>query len=136
MAQEILNGLRCNSRSRVAAGGLSHICEETLGPVKICKFRLSCLQDGTNQVRIGKRTIAERVGTNAQGSQISYYQVSKVLKNLESKGCIVIGDIVRDGTMYTVIQPCDIPLVKEKIAGTAPIDQEEDFFTNQFMSYQ
>lgn len=93
-------------------------------------LRLSYLQEGTNQVRIGKRTIAERFGTNAQGSEISFAQVSKVLKNLESKGCIVIGDIVRDGTMYTVVQPCDIPLVKEKIAATAPIDQEEDFFTD------
>ncbi len=93
-------------------------------------LRLSVLQDGAEQVRIGKRTIAERFGTGARGADISFDQVTKVLKNLESKGCIVIGDTVRDGTIYTVVQPHDIPLVKEKIAAAAPFDKEEDFFTD------
>ncbi|MBN1253893.1 MAG: HNH endonuclease [Deltaproteobacteria bacterium] len=93
-------------------------------------LRLSLLQDGAEQVRIGKRTIAESFGSGAQGAEISYKQVTKVLQNLESKGCIVIGDTIRDGTMYTVVQPRDIPLVKEKIAAPAPIDEDEDFFTD------
>jgi hypothetical protein len=93
-------------------------------------LRLSLLQDGSEQVRIGKRTIAESFGSGAQGAEISYKQVTKVLQNLESKGCIVIGDTIRDGTMYTVVQPRDIPLVKEKIEAQAPIDEDEDFFTN------
>jgi hypothetical protein len=93
-------------------------------------LRVTFLKDGSNQVRIGKRTIAERFGTGSQGAEISFFQVTKVLKKLESKGCIMIGDTVRDGTMYTLVLPHDIPLVKEKIAATAPIDQEEDFFTN------
>ena len=93
-------------------------------------LRLTFLKDGSNQVRIGKRTISERFGTGSQGSGICFAHVTTVLKNLESKGCIIIGDAVRDGTMYTLIQPRDIPLVKEKIAATTPVDQEEDFFTN------
>jgi hypothetical protein len=93
-------------------------------------LRLTFLKDGSNQVRIGKRTISERFGTGSQGAEICFAYVSKVLKKLESKGCIIIGDAARDGTMYTLIQPRDIPLVKEKIAATTPVDQEEDFFTN------
>ena len=93
-------------------------------------LRLTFLKDGSNQVRIGKRTISEKFGTGSQGAEISFAHVTKVLKNLENKGCIIIGDTVRDGTMYTLIQPRDIPLVKEKIVATTPIDQEEDFFTN------
>jgi hypothetical protein len=93
-------------------------------------LRLTFLKDGSNQVRIGKRTISERFGTGSQGAEISFAHVTKVLKNLENKGCIIIGDTVRDGTMYTLIQPRDIPLVKKKIVATTPIDQEEDFFTN------
>jgi len=93
-------------------------------------LRLTFLKDGSNQVRIGKRTISERFGTGSQGAEISFAHVTKVLKNLENKGCIIIGDTVRDGTIYTLIQPRDIPLVKKKIVATTPIDQEEDFFTN------
>lgn len=93
-------------------------------------LRLTFLKDGKNQVRIGKRTISAKFGIGPQAAEISFSQVTKVLKNLESKGCIIIGDTIRDGTIYTVIQPRDIPLVKEKIVATTPIDQEEDFFTN------
>jgi hypothetical protein len=93
-------------------------------------LRLTFLKDGTTQVRIGKRTISERFGTGSKGAEISFDHVTKVLKNLERKGCIIIGDTVRDGTIYTVVQPRDIPLVKEKIAAALPIDKEEDFFND------
>jgi hypothetical protein len=93
-------------------------------------LRLTFLTDGTNQVRIGKRTISMRFGTGNKGSDISFYQVTTVLKNLENKGCIIIGDTARDGTMYTLVLPHDIPLVKEKIAAKVPLEKEEDFFTD------
>lgn len=92
-------------------------------------LRRSVLKDGSKQLRIGKRTIAGRFGLGAQGTNISFEQVTKVLKKLESKGCISIGNTIREGTLYSVVLPCDIPLVMEKIAATTPTDEEEDFFT-------
>ncbi|HDL08766.1 MAG TPA: HNH endonuclease [Desulfobacteraceae bacterium] len=49
---------------------------------------------------------------------------------LEEKGCIKVGDTNRDGTLYIVSLPKDIPLVAEKIASSLVQDTEEDYFND------
>jgi hypothetical protein len=92
-------------------------------------LRLSFFDNNSFQVRIGKRSVAEQVGKSARGgANISFYQVTDVFKSLEEKGCIVIGNTTREGTLYTVLPPREIPFVKEKLAVPAPAD--DDYFTD------
>ncbi|PIQ93443.1 MAG: hypothetical protein COY46_03105 [Chloroflexi bacterium CG_4_10_14_0_8_um_filter_46_9] len=90
-------------------------------------LRSSFLKDETS-LRIGKRTISEKLGQGIMGDKISYKQISKMLKGLEEKGCVKVGDTNRDGTLYTVILPDAIPLVAEKLAIVLDAE-EEDYFT-------
>ncbi len=93
-------------------------------------LRSSYLNNNNFSLRIGKRTIADKIGKSARSDeQISYKQVTKTLKGLEDKGVIKIGNTERDGTLYTVLFPEEIPSVKEKLAiKTTP--EEEDYFTS------
>jgi len=97
----------------------------------ILLLRESSLRNGTLTARAGKRTLADKIGKGARtGENISYKQVSKYLKGLEEKGIITVGDTNRDGTLYTVRLPEEIPLVSRKLAKTEPI-LEEDYFNRE-----
>jgi hypothetical protein len=91
-------------------------------------FWRSSFLNGKTTVRIGKRTIAEKYGKGSRGDKTNYAHVSKILKGLEEKSCIKVGDINRDGTLYTIISPDKIPLVAEKLA-IVPDAEKEDYFT-------
>jgi hypothetical protein len=92
-------------------------------------IRLSVLQDGSPCVRIGKKRIAKQVGKSSlAAAPISYWQVTHVSKGLEDKSCIIVGDTTREGTLYTVVLPRDIPFVKEKMAVGST--SEDDYFTD------
>ena len=93
-------------------------------------LRNSLLRNGTHEIRIGKRTIAEGFCKGSRGGSTSYAHVSEMLASLEQKGCIKVGDTDRFGTLYVVILPNDIPLVAKKIASNMPTKAEEDYFTN------
>jgi len=96
-------------------------------------FYLLCnsfVKNGSTEIRVGKRTIAAGYGKGSRGEKTNYAHVSKILKGLEQKGCIEVGDTNRDGTLYIVILPKDIPLVAEKIASLLPQDTKEDYFTD------
>jgi len=90
----------------------------------------SFVKSGSAEVRVGKRTIAVGYGKGSRGEKTNYAHVSKLLKGLEQKGCIKVGDTNRDGTLYIVTLPKDIPLVAEKIANLLPQDTEENYFTD------
>lgn len=91
-------------------------------------LRNSHIKNNSPEIRIGKRTIAENI-SSVRATTTNYAQVTKLVDGLEGKGCIKIGDTNRDGTLYNVFLPEEIPSVKEKLAITAdPV--EEDFFTN------
>ena len=91
-------------------------------------LRLSMLHDGSLNVRIGKRSVAKQVGRSSlAAAPISYAQVTHVFKGLEDKSCIIVGDTTREGTLYTITTPRDIPFVKEKLA-VVPLP-ENDYFT-------
>lgn len=82
---------------------------------------------GTPSVRIGKRTLADRMGA-VRGTKTNYAHVTKLITGLEEKGCIKVGDTNRDGTLYDILLPKDIPSVKEKLAITSA-PEVEDYFT-------
>lgn len=90
-------------------------------------LRRSFLSDETDG-RIGKRTIAEKYGKGSRGKKTNYAHVTKILKGLEEKGCIKVGDSNRDGTLYRIILPENITLVAEKLAVTLEAE-DEDYFT-------
>ncbi|HAL62574.1 MAG TPA: hypothetical protein DCP08_09255 [Chloroflexi bacterium] len=72
-------------------------------------FRWSYLETGERSVRKGKRTIAAESGAPRFGSSISYAAVDENLRSLEKKGHIRIGDVTREGTLYTILLPIEIP---------------------------
>lgn len=68
---------------------------------------------GQPEVRIGKRTIASEMGQGTQAGQANYQQISKKLETLETLGLIRAFDTTRDGTLYEVLAPSDMPAVIE-----------------------
>ena len=93
-------------------------------------FRHSHLSDGTPTVRMGQRTIAQKYGRGPKMSTPSRQHVIKQLQALEEKGCIRSGDTNREGTLYTVYLPLEIPFVIEKLAAPE-VEDNEDYFNNQ-----
>jgi hypothetical protein len=93
-------------------------------------LRHSILRDGSQQIRIGKRTMAQGYGTGSRGLKTNYAHITKVIKGLEQKGCVAIGDTTREGTLYTILLPRNVPIVKERIASLVPPPEEEDYFSD------
>ena len=90
----------------------------------------SYLRKNAAEVRMGKRTIVSGYGKGTRGRKTNYEHMSKILKMLEGKGCIKIRDTNREGTLYIVNLPKDIPSVAEKMASLLPKQTEEDYFNN------
>lgn len=94
-------------------------------------FRMSFLQNDSSQVRVGKKRVGRQLGKSARNAtNISFQQVTEVLKSLEGKGCISVGDTDREGTLYTIVRPRQVPLVKERLASSIASDGEADYFTD------
>ena len=90
-------------------------------------LRNSHIKNNSSEIRIGKRTIAENI-SSVRAKTTNYKQVTTLVDGLGKKGCIKIGDTNRDGTLYSIFLPEEIPSVKEKLAiTTKPV--EEDYFT-------
>jgi hypothetical protein len=89
-----------------------------------------CQLAGANSTRIGKRTLISRYGVGSRESTTNYSNISELLASLQRKSCIRIGDTNRDGTLYTVVPPDEIPLVIERIAALAPPPEDEDYFND------
>jgi hypothetical protein len=92
-------------------------------------FRHSHLKHGNSSLRIGQRTIAQLYGRGPKMAVPSRAHVLRQIKMLEEKGCIQVGDTTRDGTLYEVLLPADIPSVIEKLS--APQGEiQDDWFTD------
>ena len=92
-------------------------------------LRNSHLLNGTNTVRIGQRTIAQKYGRGPKMSVPSRAHITRQINVLEEKGCIRVGDTNREGTLYEVLLPMQIPLVIEKLSVSVS-DEEEDCYNN------
>ena len=94
-------------------------------------LRMSFLRNESPQIRVGKRTLAEMLGKNRRrGTMVGFDQMTKVIKSLQEKCCITVGDTTREGTLYTILPPREIPLVKDRLASSAPPDNEDDYFND------
>lgn len=91
-------------------------------------LRNSHIKNNVSEIRIGKRTIAGKI-SSVRGLTTNYKQVTKLVASLGKKGCIKIGDTNRDGTLYNILLPAEIPAVKEKLT-VISIPAEEDYFTD------
>jgi hypothetical protein len=91
-------------------------------------LRNSYIKNGSPKIRIGKRTIGDSLGST-RGQATAYSHVTELVNGLKERSCIKIGDTNRDGTLYCISLPEEIPLVKEKLSiGTEP--KEQDYFTD------
>lgn len=59
-----------------------------------------------------------------------------MLNALKSKGCISIGDTTREGTLYSVVLPREVPAVKERIAASAVPDRLLDYYRDSVLRQQ
>lgn len=92
-------------------------------------LRQSILENDSHEVRIGKRTLISLYGKGRKGANTSYSHISDLLKRLEQKGCLKIGETSREGTLYSILLPTKIPIVAEKISMTTKVLEDEDYFT-------
>ena len=93
-------------------------------------LRNSWFENGSTQVRVGKRTISRGLGLGVRSSGGDYDTISRNLKSLEEKGCVNVGDTNREGTLYTVQLPEYVPMVAEQIAALSNEVQSEDYFND------
>jgi len=84
--------------------------------------------DGASEIRIGQRTLAKAWTSARAAETTSRVHILRTVKGLESKGAIRIGDTNREGTLYNVLLPSEIPLVLEKLSAEI-VPPDEDFFT-------
>lgn len=92
-------------------------------------LRRSLVHEGP--FRIGKRTIAAEMGQGVRAGRANYQHVTKMVTELEAKGCLTIGDTTREGTLYEVVEPMQVPSAQERKAALAPLpDGDPDHFTD------
>ncbi|MBI3615329.1 MAG: HNH endonuclease [Candidatus Omnitrophica bacterium] len=65
-----------------------------------------------------------------RGRQTNFGHITKLLAQLIEKGCIQSGDTNREGTLYNVRLPEEIPLVGEKIRNLMPQRSQDDYFSD------
>lgn len=97
-------------------------------------FRHSLLGNGTQHLRVSVRGLQSGVAISSSGQsdKFSYQVIQKCFASMEKKGVIKkSGDTNRDGTMYKILLPDEIPMCaeyrhsKETIA-PLPIDLKSD----------
>ena len=95
--------------------------------VYLLLMRHTVLENDQLEIRIGKRTIAEKYGQGVRGAKTDFEHIGQLLKRLEKKGVISIGDVNREGTLYRLILPKSIPFVVEKLKLSQPLE-DNDYF--------
>lgn len=93
-------------------------------------FRNSSPQEGKLECRIGKRSMASQCCRSVRGTEISFAQMTSVLNGLEDMNCIRIKDSNREGTLYEVVPPLNVPIVAERLASTQIEDVDADYFND------
>lgn len=89
-------------------------------------LRLTDFEGGA--VRIGKRTIAARLGKGTRSSRGNYQHITEKLQALADAGFITIGDTTREGTQYVVLLPEVVPMIRERKTAAEPTDVPPDYY--------
>jgi hypothetical protein len=63
-------------------------------------LRNSFLRDGSQQIRIGKRTMAQGFGAGSRGVKTNFAHMTTVIHGLEEKGCLTVGDTTHCTRFY------------------------------------
>lgn len=92
--------------------------------VYLLLLRLAHLADGKGEIRIGKRAISRSLGKGTRASSGNYQHITEKLENLAEADYITIGDSTREGTLYRVALPEEVPGVKERMAEAAGAAEE------------
>ena len=93
-------------------------------------LRNSHIKCGASDLRVGKRTISQKCGKGTRADISNFAHVTKVLNSLEAKGCIEIGDTNREGTLYKVRRPSDMPFVATMISQSEASAPSVDYFND------
>ena len=56
--------------------------------------------------------------------------VLRQIKQLENKGCVRVGDTTRDGTLYEIVLPADVPSVVERISMATDTATDLDWYND------
>jgi hypothetical protein len=97
------------------------------GTVYLYLLRHSRLE-GETEIRIGKRTIAAELGQGSRASRSNFGHISELLRNLETKGCLAIGETRRDGTLYSVRLPLEVPAARERMGAIRVAEVSRDYY--------
>jgi hypothetical protein len=97
------------------------------GTVYLLLLRHSRLE-GEVDFRIGKRTLMARLGQGTRAKASNFEHVSELLRKLETKDCIAIGETTRDGTLYSVRLPLEVPAARERMAASVVADTPGDYY--------
>jgi len=95
--------------------------------VYLLLMRQTILENDSLETRIGKRTIAEKYGQGVRGTKTNFGHINRLLKQLITKGCISVGDVNREGTLYRLILPKNIPFVSEKLKSSKSLENDDYF---------
>jgi hypothetical protein len=91
-------------------------------------FLRHSLLKGVHEVRIGQRTLAKAWTSARAAETTSRAHILRTVNSLKEKGVIKIGDTNRDGTLYSVLLPMEVPSVMAELT-VAPEQLEENYFT-------
>ena len=83
---------------------------------------------GEPTVRVGKRTIGEALGKGTRASRGNYQHITEKLNNLAQEGFIRIGTTDRQGTLYTVALPEEVPAIRERMSATMLAPPDANFY--------
>lgn len=82
------------------------------------------------KVRVGKRTIGTRLGQSTRSSGSNLQHITAKLNALADAGFIAIGDATREGTMFHVLMPNAVPVVRDALAALTVPATPPDYFTD------
>ncbi len=130
--QNMSNEMKPNELKKIISDFVDYLLPDLTPPevsLYIVLLKNSIISTNKTEIRIGKRTLAEAYGRGSQGAKTNYNNITRILNKLSEKGCVTIGDTNREGTLYRLTLPKNIPLVSEKLATLEVTDQDEDYFS-------
>lgn len=84
---------------------------------------------GSAEVKIGKRTLAAKLGKGTRSSRGNLQHIGEKLRELQGLGLIKVGRADREGTHIHVLMPREVPWVAERLS-PASIESQRDYFAD------